>query len=91
MPLLDLPAGASSIRRMIRTLKIDRNHPTIQALEAAKAVLLEGGLVIVPTETVYGIACDPAREDLATLCEGDAASCEALGCRPAVDGSGSTA
>ncbi|MCF7863544.1 MAG: Sua5/YciO/YrdC/YwlC family protein, partial [Kiritimatiellales bacterium] len=29
-------------------------------LERAKAILVGGGLVIVPTETVYGIACDPA-------------------------------
>lgn len=28
------------------------------------------------------VACDPAREDIATLCEEDAATCEALGCRP---------
>ncbi len=29
-------------------------------LEQARRVLAQGGLVIVPTETVYGIACDPA-------------------------------
>ena len=30
------------------------------ALETGGAVLEAGGLVIVPTETVYGIACNPA-------------------------------
>jgi len=29
-------------------------------IEAACQVLAKGGLVIVPTETVYGVACDPA-------------------------------
>jgi tRNA threonylcarbamoyl adenosine modification protein (Sua5/YciO/YrdC/YwlC family) len=33
--------------------------PDVAALESAITVLAEGGLVIVPTETVYGIACDP--------------------------------
>ncbi|MDF7826618.1 L-threonylcarbamoyladenylate synthase [Pontiellaceae bacterium B12227] len=45
---------------MIQTLEIDRENPDSQTLEKAKGVLLKGGLVIVPTETVYGIACDPA-------------------------------
>ena len=45
---------------MIQTVEIDREHPAADALERARAVLRAGGLVIVPTETVYGIACDPA-------------------------------
>ena len=45
---------------MIQTLEIDREKPDAQTLEKARDVLLAGGLVIVPTETVYGIACDPA-------------------------------
>jgi L-threonylcarbamoyladenylate synthase len=45
---------------MTQTLEIDRNNPDVQTLEIARDVLLSGGLVIVPTETVYGIACDPA-------------------------------
>ena len=53
-------AGGSRIRRMIQIVETDRENPDFQALEKAKAVLREGGLVIVPTETVYGIACDPA-------------------------------
>lgn len=42
------------------TVNIDRERPDLQALEKATAILQEGGLVIVPTETVYGIACDPS-------------------------------
>jgi L-threonylcarbamoyladenylate synthase len=45
---------------MIQTLQIDRNAPSAVVLEKAQTVLAEGGLVIVPTETVYGVACDPA-------------------------------
>ncbi len=42
-----------------RCLPIDREQPEIAPLEKAHAVLNEGGLVIIPTETVYGIACNP--------------------------------
>jgi L-threonylcarbamoyladenylate synthase len=45
---------------MVRILNIDRLRPEAELLEEARAVLDAGGLVIVPTETVYGIACDPA-------------------------------
>ncbi|MEN8256193.1 MAG: L-threonylcarbamoyladenylate synthase, partial [Verrucomicrobiota bacterium] len=45
---------------MTETLSIDITNPQPERLERARKTLLEGGLVIVPTETVYGIACDPA-------------------------------
>ncbi|HEY5653194.1 MAG TPA: L-threonylcarbamoyladenylate synthase [Pontiella sp.] len=45
---------------MTQILKINREKPEPKLLEQARTVLAEGGLVIVPTETVYGIACDPA-------------------------------
>lgn len=45
---------------MVELLKIDATLPQPKLLERARNVLAEGGLVIVPTETVYGIACDPA-------------------------------
>jgi L-threonylcarbamoyladenylate synthase len=45
---------------MVEILSIDREHPEPACLEQARLVLAGGGLVIVPTETVYGIACDPA-------------------------------
>jgi L-threonylcarbamoyladenylate synthase len=45
---------------MIQRLEIDAQQPETELLERAKAVLAEGDLVIVPTETVYGLACDPA-------------------------------
>ena len=45
---------------MVRILDIDRLQPETGLLEVARDVLDSGGLVIVPTETVYGIACNPA-------------------------------
>ncbi len=45
---------------MVRILEIDRQQPETERIAEAKAVLDAGGLVIVPTETVYGIACNPA-------------------------------
>ncbi len=45
---------------MIETLSIDIANPQPEQLERARKTLAEGGLVILPTETVYGIACDPA-------------------------------
>lgn len=44
---------------MAQILPIDRNQPETKPIEEARRVLASGGLVIVPTETVYGIACNP--------------------------------
>jgi len=45
---------------MAKIINIDLHHPETELLEQARQVLAAGGLVIVPTETVYGIACDPS-------------------------------
>jgi len=45
---------------MAEILSIDIARPQSNLLERARQILAEGGLVIVPTETVYGIACDPS-------------------------------
>lgn len=40
------------------------NHPTIQSsVSRAAGILRQGGLVIMPTDTVYGVAADPANAD----------------------------
>lgn len=44
---------------MAEILCIDRHQPQPDRLARVRQVLAGGGLVIVPTETVYGIACDP--------------------------------
>jgi L-threonylcarbamoyladenylate synthase len=45
---------------MTEILSITRTNPEPELLERVRTILAGGGLVIVPTETVYGIACDPA-------------------------------
>jgi L-threonylcarbamoyladenylate synthase len=40
-------------------LTIDPQHPAPDAIARAAQLLSDGGLLILPTETVYGIACDP--------------------------------
>lgn len=45
---------------MAEILDIDIARPQPERLEQARRVLVAGGLVIVPTETVYGVACNPA-------------------------------
>ena len=44
---------------MTQMLQIDRENPDSTVIQMAKDCLTRAGLVIVPTETVYGIACDP--------------------------------
>lgn len=41
-----------------KIVKIDPDRPEEKYLEQAADILREGGLVIIPTETVYGIAAD---------------------------------
>ena len=47
---------------MARIVEIDRFRPEAELLKEAASVLDDGDLVIVPTETVYGIACNPAAQ-----------------------------
>jgi len=44
--------------RQARILKIDPQSPQEGIINEAAAVLQRGGLVIIPTETVYGIAAN---------------------------------
>jgi len=43
-------------------IRIDPQRPDPAALESAAAALRGGGLVLLPTETVYGIAADPRQK-----------------------------
>jgi L-threonylcarbamoyladenylate synthase len=40
-------------------LAVDAREPDLRVIERAIAVVREGGLVVLPTDTVYGIVCDP--------------------------------
>jgi tRNA threonylcarbamoyl adenosine modification protein (Sua5/YciO/YrdC/YwlC family) len=46
--------------RMNKIVQIDADRPAPEIIRRACALLQAGELVGVPTETVYGIACDPA-------------------------------
>ena len=55
---------------MPKILKVQKDHPDPEAIACAAAVLAAGGLVIVPTDTVYGLAADGQnREAVAALFE----------------------
>jgi L-threonylcarbamoyladenylate synthase len=45
-----------------RILKIDAEDPEPERLEEAAGVIWRGGIAAVPTDTVYGLAADPANE-----------------------------
>jgi L-threonylcarbamoyladenylate synthase len=47
---------------MLRTLDARRLRPSSVA-DAVSTIVLRGGVVIFPTDTVYGIGCDPTREE----------------------------
>ncbi len=40
-------------------VQVSKASPAAECIDQAVSILEAGGLVIVPTETVYGIACDP--------------------------------
>lgn len=44
---------------MGRVYRADRDRPDSEMVRLAHAVLSEGGVVVLPTETVYGLALDP--------------------------------
>jgi L-threonylcarbamoyladenylate synthase len=48
---------------MSKCIQIDSSLPDAEIIRRACALLDAGELVVVPTETVYGIACDPAHLD----------------------------
>lgn len=48
---------------MSRIHKINANTPDATLIDRAAAVLSDGGLVIIPTETLYGIAADSANQE----------------------------
>lgn len=49
-------SGLSSMRA--RVLKVNAQHPEVEAIREAAGVLRRGGLVAFPTETVYGLAAN---------------------------------
>lgn len=48
---------------MGRVITVDPTCPSMDTVREAAKVLREGGLVVLPTDTVYGLAADPFNED----------------------------
>jgi len=44
-----------------QVLVVDAAEPDPSAIQAAAAVIRDGGLVVVPTDSVYGLVCDPSQ------------------------------
>ena len=43
----------------VKVLKIDEHSQIKDAVEEASQIILDGGLVVFPTDTSYGLACNP--------------------------------
>ena len=43
---------------MTRIIKVDQDNPSQEAVQEGSSVLKKGGLIVFPTETVYGIGCN---------------------------------
>jgi len=46
-----------------KIFKVNREEPSEDLVDHAMMVLLEGGIIGLPTDTVYGLACDATNED----------------------------
>jgi L-threonylcarbamoyladenylate synthase len=47
----------------VKIVAVDPDHPREDCLEAAMRVLEAGGVIALPTETFYGLACDGLDDD----------------------------
>jgi len=47
---------------MTKVIQVNPDHPEVQAIEQAAAIIGQGGLVAFPTETVYGLGADAMNE-----------------------------
>lgn len=57
MPRTTMPQSLS------RRLQVDPQSPDPESIERAVDVLLDGGVVAIPTDTVYGLAADASRPE----------------------------
>ncbi|SNX53561.1 L-threonylcarbamoyladenylate synthase [Thermoanaerobacterium sp. RBIITD] len=48
---------------MTKIIKLDRENPDVNLIDEAAKILLDGGLVAFPTETVYGIGANSLNPD----------------------------
>jgi 5-(carboxyamino)imidazole ribonucleotide mutase len=55
------PVQAPPRSRAAQRIRVDPESPSPQAIERAVDVMLDGGVVAMPTDTVYGLAVDASR------------------------------
>ncbi len=48
---------------MSRVVNVNPECPSLDVVKEAVKVLRDGGIVVIPTDTVYGLAADPFNED----------------------------
>ncbi len=46
-----------------QVVEVNPQEPEPEVVERTAGVLRQGGLVVVPTDTVYGLVCDPGRRE----------------------------
>jgi L-threonylcarbamoyladenylate synthase len=44
----------------MKRLRLDLGHPEAEVLREAARILEQGGILALPTDTLYGLSCDPA-------------------------------
>lgn len=49
----------STAQETTEVLRVDAHEPDPLAIQRAAEVIRDGGLVVLPTDTVYGLVCDP--------------------------------
>jgi L-threonylcarbamoyladenylate synthase len=47
----------------VRHLRVDLENPDPAVIREGARILKQGGIVAYPTDTLYGLACDPTRRD----------------------------
>ncbi|OQB23060.1 MAG: N5-carboxyaminoimidazole ribonucleotide mutase [candidate division BRC1 bacterium ADurb.Bin183] len=57
----NIPA-ASPAPKSRQILRVDPDNPSFEAIERVADAILEGKIVAIPTDTVYGLACDSTNE-----------------------------
>jgi len=50
------PEGGASKKKLI--YEVDPDNPSYAIIERAADTILDGGIIAIPTDTVYGLACD---------------------------------
>ena len=49
--------------RPARVVPVDQQDPDLEVIQRAAQVIEGGGLVVLPTDTVYGLVCDPRQSE----------------------------